>query len=160
MEGEKGHDELVKEVMKRLAENDLYVKLEKCKWKVKEVGFLEVVIRPEDIKMKEEKVKRVLDWLTPKCVKDIQKFLGLANYYCWFIKNFASIAWPLYDLVKKKQKWEWIERQQKVFKKLKRRFTKEPVSAALDLDKKMRMEVDVSNYAIGGVLFMECEDRK
>jgi len=82
MEDDEGHDELVGEVMKRLEENDLYVKLEKCKWKVKEVGFLGVVIGPEGIKMEEEKVKGVLDWLAPKCVKDVQKFLGLANYYC------------------------------------------------------------------------------
>jgi len=73
-EDEEGHDELVAEVVKRLAENDLYVKLEKCKWKVREVGFLGVVIRPEGIKMEEEKVKGVLDWPTPKCVKDVQKF--------------------------------------------------------------------------------------
>ena len=81
MEGEKEHNELIEEVVKRLTENDLYVKPEKCKWKVKEVGFLEVVIGPKGIKMEEEKVKEVLDWPTPKCVKDIQKFLGLANYY-------------------------------------------------------------------------------
>jgi len=52
---------------------------------VKEVGFLEVVIGLESIKMEENKIKGVIDWLTPKCVKDVQKFLGLANYYCWFI---------------------------------------------------------------------------
>ena len=69
------------EVIKRLEENDLYVKLEKYKWKVREVGFLEVVIRLEGIKMEEEKVKGVLEWLMPKCVKDMQKFLGLVNYY-------------------------------------------------------------------------------
>jgi len=60
-EMEEGHDEIVAEIMKRLEENDLYVKLEKCKWKVREVGFLGVVIRPDGIKMKEEKVKGVLD---------------------------------------------------------------------------------------------------
>jgi len=60
-EMEEGHDEIVAEIMKRLEENDLYVKLEKCKWKVREVGFLEVVIRPDGIKMEEEKVKGVLD---------------------------------------------------------------------------------------------------
>jgi len=49
---------------------------------VKEVEFLGVVIGPEGIKMEKEKVKRVLEWPTPKCVKDVQKFLGLANYYC------------------------------------------------------------------------------
>ena len=56
-ETEEGHDELVAEVIKKLEENDLYVKLEKCKWKVKEVGFLGVVIGLEGIKMEEEKVK-------------------------------------------------------------------------------------------------------
>ena len=80
-ESEEGHNELVGEVIKRLEENDLYMKLEKCKWKVKGVGFLGVVIGLEGIKMEKEKVKDILDWLTPKCVKDIQKFLGLANYY-------------------------------------------------------------------------------
>jgi len=80
-EGEEGHDELVEEVVKRLAENDLYVKLEKYKWKIKEVGFLRVVIGQKRIKIEEEKMKDVLDWLTLKGVKDIQKFLGLVNYY-------------------------------------------------------------------------------
>ena len=82
---EEGHNELVEEVVRRLAENDLYMKPEKCKWKVREVGFLEVVIGPEGIKMKEDKIKEVLDWLISKYVKDVQKFLGLANYYCQFI---------------------------------------------------------------------------
>ena len=61
METEEGHDELVAEVVKRLEENDLYVKLEKCKWKVKEVEFLGVIIGPEGIKMEREKVKGVLE---------------------------------------------------------------------------------------------------
>ena len=82
METEEGHDDIVVEVIRRLEENDLYVKLEKCKWKVREVGFLGVVIGPEGIKMEEEKVKGVVEWPTPKCVKEVQKFLGLANYYC------------------------------------------------------------------------------
>ena len=81
-EDDEEHNKLVAEVVKRLEENNLYVKLEKCKWKVREVGFLEVVIGPEGIKMEEEKVKDVLEWLTPKYVKNIQKFLRLANYYC------------------------------------------------------------------------------
>ena len=58
---------------------------------------MEVVIGPERIK-----IKGVLDWVIPKKVKNIQKFLRLANYYKWFIKDFASIAKPLYNLVKKK----------------------------------------------------------
>ena len=80
-ETEEGYDELVTEVIRKLKENNLYIKLEKCKWKVREIGFLEVVIGPEGIKMEEEKVKGVLEWPIPKYIKDIQKFLGLANYY-------------------------------------------------------------------------------
>jgi len=72
---------MIEEVVRKLAENNLYVKLEKCKWKMKELGFLRVVIGLERIKMEEEKVKSVLNWLTLKGVKDIQKFLALVNYY-------------------------------------------------------------------------------
>ena len=159
-ETEEGHDELVAKVIRRLEENNLYVKLEKCKWKVKEVGFLGVVIGLNRIKMEEEKVKGVLDWPTLKYVKDVQKFLGLANYYCQFIEGFALVARPLHDMVKKDKKWEWTERQEKVFRELKEQFTKEPVLAALDLDKKLRVEVDTSDYATGGVLSMKGEDGK
>ena len=73
----------------------------------------------------------------PKCIKDVQKFLGLANYYYRFIKGFAFIARPLHDLIKKNQKWNWTEKQKGVFRELKRRFTRELVLAMLDLDRKM-----------------------
>ena len=70
------------------------------------MGFLGVVIGPEGIKMEEEKVKGVLEWPTPKCVKDVQKFLGLANYYRRFIEGFATVVRPLHNMVKKDKKWE------------------------------------------------------
>jgi len=88
----------------------------------------------------------------------MQKFLGLANYYCWFIEEFAVVARPLHDMVKKDKRWDWTERQEKAFKKLKKQFTKEPVLVAPDIDKKMRMEMDASDYVMGGVLSMECKD--
>ncbi len=69
--------------------------------------------------MEEEKVKGVLDWPIPKCVKDVQKFLELVNYYCRFIEGFIFIARPLHDIVKKNQKWDWMEKQEKAFRKLK-----------------------------------------
>ena len=69
------------------------------------------------------------------------------------------MARPLHNMVKKDKKWDWTERQKKAFKELKEQFTKELVLAALDIDKKMRMEMDASDYAIGEVLSMECEDR-
>ena len=125
---------------------------------MREVEFLGVIIGPEGIRMEKKKIKGVLEWLTPKSVKDVQKFLGLANYYRWFIEGFAMVARPLHDTVKKDKKWEWTERQEEAFKELKKRFTEEPVLVAPDIDKKMRMEVDVSDYATGGVLSMEYED--
>ena len=83
------------------------------------MGFLGVVIEPDRIKIEEEKVKGVLDWPTPKCVKDVQKFLGLVNYYYQFIEDFAFIARPLYNMVKKDQKWDWMEKQKEAFRELK-----------------------------------------
>ena len=105
-------------------------------------------------------MKGVLDQLTLKGVKDIQKFLELVNYYCQLIKDFVAIARLLYDIVKKSQKQKWTGRQEKTFKELKERFTKKPVLAVLDLDKKMRMEVDVSDYVMKKVLSMEYKDRR
>ena len=157
-EDDEEHNKLVAEVVKRLEENNLYVKLEKCKWKVREVGFLGVVIGSESIKMEEEKVKGVLQWPTPKCIKNIQKFLELANYYCQFIQDFAFIARPLHDMVWKDQKWKWTERQEEAFKELKERFTKELVLAALDLDKKIRIEVNALDYTTEWILSMKYKD--
>ena len=158
METKEGHDELVAEVIRRLEENNPYVKPEKCKWKVREVGFLGVVIGLEGIKMEKVKVKEVLEWLTLKYVKDVQKFLGLVNYYCRFIQSFASIARPLHDTVKKNRKWEWTNKQERAFEELKKRFTEELVLATPDINKKMKMEVDASDYTTEGVLSMEYDD--
>ena len=88
-ETEEGHDEIVEEVLKRLEKNDLYVKPEKCVWKVRKIGFLGVIIGPNRIEMEKEKVDGVLSWPEPKNTKDVRKFLGLANYYKRFIKDFA-----------------------------------------------------------------------
>jgi len=155
METEEGHNEIVEEVLKRLKENNLYIKPEKCVWKVQKIGFLGVVIGPDGIEMEKEKVDRVLSWPEPRNVKDIRKFLGLANYYRRFIKNFAQVARPMNVLMRKDVKWQWEEEQQKAFDELKRIFTTKPVLAALDLDKEFRVEADASNYATGGVLLIK-----
>ena len=96
----------------------------------------------------------------PKSVKDVQKFLGLANYYRWFVKDFTKIARLLHEMTRKEMKWSWGERQQRVFEELKERFTTEPVLIIPDLDKEMRVEADISDFAMGGVLSMKCKDKK
>ena len=88
-ETKKGHDEIVEEILRRLEENDLYIKPEKYVWKVRKIGFLNVVIEPNEIEMKKKKVDGVLSWPEPKNVKDVRKFWGLTNYYKRFIKDFA-----------------------------------------------------------------------
>jgi len=159
-EMEDGHDELVEEILRRLEEHNLYVKLEKCKWKVREIGFLGVVIEPNGIKTEKEKVKGMLEWPTPKYIKDVQKFLGLANYYRRFVKDFAEIVRPMHRLVCKQEKWNWGAEQEEAFRRLKEISMSELVLAAPDLDKEMRVEADVSDYATGEVLSMKCEDEK
>jgi len=159
-ETEEGHDKIVEEVLRRLEENDLYVKPEKCMWKVREIGFLGVIMGPEGFRMEPEKVEGVTKWPTPQCVKDVQKFLGLANYYWQFVKDFAKIAKPLHQLVRKDEKWRWEKEQEEAFTKLKEIFTTKPVLAAPDLDKEMRVEADALDYATGGVLSVKGEDGK
>jgi len=157
-EMEEGHDKIVEEILRRLEENNLYVKPKKCAWKVRKIGFLGVVIGPSRIEMEKEKVDGVLSWPEPRNVKDIRKFLGLTNYYQRFIKNFAQVARPMNVLMRKDVKWRWKGEEQTAFDKLKKAFTTRPVLAAPDLDKEFRVEADASNYATGGVLSMKCSD--
>ena len=157
---EEGHDEIVTEVLKRLEENDLYVKPEKCAWKVNKVNFLGVVMGQGKIEMEEEKVEGVLSWPVPKMVRDIRKFLGLTNYYRQFIKNFAALAKPLNILTRKDKKWKWEEAQQKAFKQLKEIFTTRPLLVVSNLDKEFRVEADTSNFATGGILSIKYKDNR
>ena len=156
--GKKGYNELVEEVLIRIKVNYLYVKLTKCKQKVKEIGFLKTVMGPDGINIKEEKVKVVLDQLVPKIIKEAQKFVGLVNYYKQFVKDFAKIARLLHELNRKEQKWKQKIKQKKSFKALKKMFTTKLILVAPNLDKKMKIEIDISDYIIGGVLLMEYAD--
>ena len=159
-DSEEGHDEIVAEVLKQLEENDLYVKPEKCSWKTSKVNFLGVIMGQGKIKMEKEKVEGVLNWPVPKTVRDVRKFLGLANYYRWFIKNFATLAKPLNVLTRKEEKWKWEETQQKAFEQLKGIFMMRPLLVVPDLDKEFRVEADTSNFATGGVLSIKCNNNK
>ena len=80
-EQKRKYKEILEEILKRIEENDLYIKLEKYIWKVKEMDFFGLVIEAKGIKIQDKRVIEVLEWPKPKMVKDVQKFLGLANYY-------------------------------------------------------------------------------
>ena len=96
--------EVVEKVLKQLEENNLFVKLEKYKWKVREVEFLGVVIRPKGVEMQKKKVKEILNWPVFWNIKEVQKFLELVNYYWQFIKDFARVAALLHLLIRKEEK--------------------------------------------------------
>jgi len=76
------------------------------------------------------------------------------------VKDFAKIAKPLHEMMRKETKWSWGERQQKAFEESKKRFMTELVLVTPDLDKEMRVEADTSDFAMGGVLLMKCEDKR
>src|SRR6266496_2447906 len=85
------HEKHVKEVLRRFQEKNLYLKSEKCKFHKQQVKYLEHIIITERLEMNPEKIKAVIKFLTPECIKNIQTFQKLAEYYQKFITNFISI---------------------------------------------------------------------
>ena len=89
------HHQHVKEVLKHLCKAGLYAKVEKCEFHSKLVEYLEYILSPSGLTMSDDKIKIIQNWLEPKKVKDIQSFLGFANFYCQFIFNYLDIIIPL-----------------------------------------------------------------
>jgi hypothetical protein len=152
------HRKVVREVLKRLKENDLYLKPEKCSFEQTEVEFLGLIVEKGGVRMDPVKVEGVMKWPVPKCVKDIQAFMGFANFYRRFIFGFSDIARPMNDLLWKDVKWDWTEKQQDAFDELKSRFTSAPILVMPNIEKKMKIETDASDYATGAVLSQLMED--
>jgi hypothetical protein len=127
------HAEHLRKVFQRLRENKLYAKLEKCEFGVTEVDFLGHRITQEGLMMDDHKVKAILDWEPPKSVPALRSFLGLASYYRKFIKNFAKIAGPLTNLLKKFAViYDWDEACEEAFGTLKGILVKALVLKLLD----------------------------
>ena len=149
------HHEHVKKVLKKLLENNLFVKLEKCEFDVQSTTFLGFVLSKDGISMDNDKVKAILDWPVPTTVKEVQSFIGLCNYYRIFIKDFAKIANPLHKLTRKNVPFEWKNEQQKAFDQLKHLFTSAPILRNPDSNKPFIVETDASNFAVGAILSQE-----
>ena len=89
---------------------------------MEEIPILGVIVGKEQVKMEQEKIKVVKEWKTLTKIKDIESFLGFANFYRRFIQNFSHTAKPLNKL-KGKKEWEWKEEYQQAFNKLKDKIT-------------------------------------
>ena len=107
--------------------HNLCFKRSKCDFNMEEIPILEVIVGKGQVQMKTDKVKAVREWKIPTKTKEVESFLGFANFYRRFIKNFSHIARPLNELKGKKQ-WKW-EEQQKAFDELKDKITSQPVLA-------------------------------
>jgi hypothetical protein len=150
------HAEHLRKVFQKLRENKLYAKLEKCEFGVMEVDFLGHKITQEGLKMDDHKVKAIVDWEAPKSVPALRSFLGLASYYHKFIKNFAKIAAPLTNLLKKSAiTYEWEGACDEAFETLKGILVKAFLLKLLDFDKDFEIHFDAFDFAIGGVLVQE-----
>eukprot|EP00833_Pecoramyces_ruminatium_P005437 jgi/Orpsp1_1/1179469/evm.model.c7180000069456.1 len=125
------HHKQVRQVLETLLENNLYVKLEKCEFDKNEVEFLGYVLSGKGVSIDPKKIKSIKEWPIPTCVKDVQIFIGLCNYYRRFVMNFAQIARPLHNLTKKNNKFNWNKNYP---------------------EKQYILECDASNYAIGAIL--------
>ena len=115
-ETHKEHKQVVKEVLDILHQNNLFLKPEKCVFHQPEVEYLGMIIGHGQVKMDHAKISAISNWPTPKTVKQEQSFLGFANFYRRFIKNFSKIALPLTTLTKKDITWNWTTDQQNSFK--------------------------------------------
>jgi transposase InsO family protein len=143
------HGEHVHKVLKKLEDANLLVEPEKSQFFVKEVNFLGHTIRPNEIRMEKGKIAAVAEWEEPTNVKEVQAFLGFANYYRRFIKDYGKIASPLHDLTKKDGTFRWTTKQQDAFYDIKNRITSEPVLRMFDPTKEVELETDASDFAIG-----------
>ena len=153
----KAHQQVTHELLKILALNELYLKLEKCVWEQPSVNYLGLILEEGVTRMDLAKVASIANWPTPKTVKQVRSFLGFCNFYQPFIYQFSHIAKPLNKLTKKDTPWSWGTRQQDAFETLRKWITSEPVLKQPQLDQQFEVEVDASGYAIGAVLMQKDE---
>jgi hypothetical protein len=149
------HEDHLWIVLQWLQEHQLYAKFSKYEFLIKEVPLLGHVVWPEGIAVDLGKLKEVLEWKLPTTVSKVRSFLGLASYYRWFIPNFSKIAKPITELLKKGNKYLWIEACDEAFKHLKKLLTTSRVLAQPDTTKPFDVYYDASGTGLGGVLMQE-----
>ena len=154
------HHRHVKEILKHLCKADLYAKAEKCEFHSESVEYLGYILSPSGLTMSDDKIKIIQDWLEPKKVKDIQFFLGFANFYCRFIFNYSDIVIPLTHLTWKDIPWKFDFSCQDAFNSLKKAFTSAPILTHWIPDAQLIVETDASDYALAAILSIVNEDNE
>ncbi|KAI2664142.1 Transposon Tf2-8 polyprotein [Labeo rohita] len=146
------HVQHVRRVLQRLLENGLHVKVEKCVFHAQSVPFLGYIMSAEGVRMDPDKVKAVVDWPIPDSCKPLQRFLGFANFYRHFIRNFSQLASPLTALTSTKTAFRWSNTADVAFTKLKDCFVSAQILIAPDPSRQFVVEVDASEEGVGPVL--------
>jgi hypothetical protein len=146
------HHQHVSEVLKRLQDNKLYAKIEKCVFDTQTVDFLGYVISPDGISMDSNKVKAITDWPAPTTQRQVQSFLGFCNFYRDFIPYYSHVAMPLIALTHHASTWQWNETENDAFLALKLAFTKGNILRHYDPSLPTFIEADASDHAIGLVI--------
>uniref|UniRef100_A0A9J7WUR7 Gypsy retrotransposon integrase-like protein 1 n=1 Tax=Cyprinus carpio carpio TaxID=630221 RepID=A0A9J7WUR7_CYPCA len=147
------HVQDVRAVLKRLIEHQLYAKIQKCEFHQTRISFLGYIISADGVVMDDNKVQAVVNWPQPTSMKELQRFLGFANFYRRFIRNFSMIVAPLTSLLQGGGRcFRWSSECTAAFESLKRRFTTAPILHHPDPEREFIVEVDASNTGVGAIL--------
>jgi len=149
---EEEHLRHLRTVLTRLRDQELYVKISKCAFLQKEVSFLGHRIGADGLRVAPDKISAVQQWPRPRGVTDVRAFLGLANFYRRFVRNYSRIALPLTELTKDAVAWQWGAEQQQAFDALKAALCAPPVLLVPDQSKPFVLNCDACKYAIGATL--------
>ena len=149
---EEEHLERIRQVLMRLEEANIKLKIVKCFFFTEEVKFLGYKISKYGMKMDKGRVAAIKEMEYPKNKKGLQAFLGAINYYRMFIENLGDIADPLYELLRKNAKYIWSERQSEAVDTLKQKLVEAPILVYPDFSKKFIIHTDASLKGIGAVL--------
>ncbi|UYV72436.1 K02A2.6-like, partial [Cordylochernes scorpioides] len=136
-------------VLNCLKKAGLCLNSKKCKFGAKTITVLGHEVSENGIRPDQEKIRAVRDFATPRSLKEVRSFLGLSSYYRRFIPNYAHVAQPLNDLLKKDSAFNWNQEEQKAFEALKSALISEPALGHFDYSSPTEIHTDASNYGIG-----------